>query len=87
MFEGCESITSIDLSSAYNDNGQYFYNMFKGCKSLKKINLKNFRKKTNYCYAYDILKGVPEDGEIIINGNFEESIKGQIPKSWTIIKE
>jgi len=84
MFEGCESITSIDLSSAYNDNGQFFFNMFKGCKSLKKINIKNFWKKTSNCYAYDILKGVPEDGEIIINENFKKSIEEQIPKSWNI---
>ena len=86
MFEGCESITSVDLSSAYNDNGYYFYNMFKGCKNLKKINLKNFRKKpvSVYYYAYDIFEGVPENGELIINSNFYESIKSQIPKTWTI---
>ena len=88
MFEGCESITSVDLSSAYNDNGQYFFNMFKGCKSLKKINLKNFRKKVNPHYdAYEMFIGVPENGEIIINNNFEESIKEQIPKTWIIKKE
>ena len=88
MFEGCESITSVDLSNAYNDNGQYFFNMFKGCKSLKKINLKNFRKKVNPHYdAYEMFIGVPENGEIIIHHNFEESIKEQIPKTWIIKKE
>ena len=88
MFEGCESITSVDLSSAYNDNGQYFYNMFKGCKNLKKINLKNFRKRTTsvYNYAYDIFKGVPENGELVINSIFYESIKSQVPTTWTITK-
>ena len=70
MFEGCESIASIDLSSAYNDNGQYFYNMFKGCKNLTKINLINFRKSTINYYAYDLFKGLPDKGEIIINRNF-----------------
>ena len=88
MFEGCESITSVDLSNAYNDNGQYFYNMFKGCKNLKKINLQNFRKRATSAsyYAYDIFKGVPENGELVINSNFYESIKSQIPITWTITK-
>jgi len=82
MFEGCESIASIDLSSAYNDKGQYFYKMFKGCKNLTKINLINFRKSTIDDYAIDLFIGLPDNGEIIINKNFYESVKKQIPSSW-----
>ena len=44
MFKDCESLTSINMSMIHNTNGEYFYEMFYGCKNLKSIDLSNFDK-------------------------------------------
>ena len=42
MFNGCESLTSLDLSSFDTSNVTTMNFMFKGCSSLTSLNLRNF---------------------------------------------
>jgi len=42
MFEGCWSLTNINLSNFNTNNVTNMSSMFEGCSSLKNINLSNF---------------------------------------------
>ena len=43
MFDGCKSLTSLDLSNFNTENVQDMRGMFDGCKSLTSLNLSNFK--------------------------------------------
>ena len=42
MFNGCNSLTNIDLSNFNTQNVTNMYSMFCGCNSLTTIDLSNF---------------------------------------------
>ena len=42
MFSDCHSLTSLDLSHFYTNNVEKMNNMFKGCSSLKYLNISSF---------------------------------------------
>ena len=42
MFNGCESLTSLDLSHFNTENVTNMYSMFNGCKGLQSLDLRNF---------------------------------------------
>ena len=43
MFENCESLSSLDLQDNFiTENVEIMWDMFKGCNSLKSLNLSNF---------------------------------------------
>ena len=42
IFQNCESLISLNLTSFYTPNVEIMWDMFKGCSSLKSINLSNF---------------------------------------------
>ena len=42
MFLGCESLTSLDLSSFNTANVEEMYGMFDGCSALEELDLSNF---------------------------------------------
>ena len=42
MFDGCSSLTNIDLSNFNTNNVNYMGFMFYGCSSLTNIDLSNF---------------------------------------------
>ena len=58
MFNGCESLTSLDLSNFNTSSVENMENMFNGCKSLTSLDLSNFntslveRKCGNYLVTY-----------------------------------
>ena len=43
MFDGCSSLTSLDLSSWNTENVTYLGSMFDNCSSLKEINLSGWK--------------------------------------------
>ena len=81
MFEGCESLASIDISSCVNTNIKDMKNIFKGCPSLKYIDISSFEwddilfKSLEYFYQ--------GSGELIINKNLSSYINMTIGTDWT----
>ena len=52
MFDGCESLTNLDLSSFDTSKVQDMSRMFSGCKSLSKLNLSNFDTSKVWCMSH-----------------------------------
>lgn len=49
MFQNCESLEALDLSTFNTENVTNMYGMFESCKSLKSLNLSSFNtSKVNY---------------------------------------
>ena len=82
MFKNCKSLTSIDMSSIYNDNAQHTEEMFNGCSNLQSIKINKF-KNTQFL-SNNFLNGLPTKGTIIISEEIENNIRKQIPKNWVI---
>ena len=82
MFQNCESLTSIDISSIHNDNAYPMNNMFNGCSNLKTLNISGFTK-TNVDIS-NMLDGLPKNGNIIANPIFKLKIEYQIPEEWVV---
>ena len=82
MFKNCKSITSIDLSTLYNDGVHYTDDMFSGCSSLQSIKINKF--KNVQVLSNNLMNGLPEKGTIAVSKEIEEFIKKQIPKNWAV---
>ena len=54
MFDGCESLTNINLSNFNTQNVKYMSHMFFWCESLIKIDLSNFNTQnvTDMSYMF-----------------------------------
>ena len=53
MFNGCSSLTNLDLSNFNTNNDTFVGLMFFGCKKLKKNNIITKDKRIlNECYYY-----------------------------------
>ena len=82
MFQNCESLTSIDISSIHNDYVSYnMHNMFQGCSNLMNINIKSFH---SIGYGLDMLKGLPENGRIYIDKKIISVIEEELPINWVV---
>ena len=82
MFQNCESLTSIDISSIHNDYVSYnMHNMFQGCSNLMNINITSFH---SYGYGLDMLKGLPENGRISTDKKIIGVIEEELPINWVI---
>jgi hypothetical protein len=81
MFHNCESLTSIDLS--FMDNSQVLFNndIFNGCRNLKYINIKGFKKTI---HIDNIFTGLPENGTIIIDKKFINVARELLPINWVV---
>ena len=78
MFNGCEKLTSIDMSNVYNDNaGDYNY-MFYGCKNLEQIIIPKFIRKYSGSQKQNLFYNVPKNVTLLINQAFYESIQEQL---------
>ena len=85
MFKNCKSLTSIDLSSVYNDNVGVSQDMFYGCSSLTSIKIGKFK---NYrVFSNNIFNGLPEKGIITVSEEIRETVEKQIPANWDIALE
>lgn len=70
MFNGCELLTSLDLSSFNTSKVQYADAMFQGCKALTKLDLSNlnFNKVTTFNQMF---KDCTNLTEVIFNDGFD----------------
>ena len=82
MFKNCKSLTSIDLSTLYNDGVQYTEGMFSGCSNLETIKIDKF--KNVKVLANDLMHGLPENGKIIVSKELEDYIRKIVPRNWAI---
>jgi len=81
MFEGCQSLSSIDLSSCVNSNIKKMNNIFKECPSLEYIDISSFQ------WDDSLIDSLPffyqGSGKLIINRNFSSYINMTIGTEWT----
>ena len=100
MFENCYNITEIDMINWDMSNlkyeGEYHKEnpidyLFYNCKNLKKIKIsRNLKKEeANKDFKGGIFKGIPENGDLILNKNVTCNIPldGYLPQNWSRIKE
>ena len=80
MFEDCYSLTSIDISHFNTENVTKIDYMFFGCNNLKYLDISGFIYDKNVSLFYNL----PDTGTIIVNNNFVDLIKNQIPSEWEI---
>ena len=81
MFEDCRLIISLDISHFVNNLDVQMDYMFFGLDNLKYLDISGFRLKKNITMFY----GLPRGGKIIVEKNFSELIKGQIPTDWEYV--
>ena len=62
----------------HNTNGEYFYQMFYGCKNLQFIDLSNFNKYYKGYSKYSIFYNVPKNVKIKIHNNFYNAVQDQL---------
>ena len=80
FLEECTSLNSIDLSSFKTENMPNMTGIFTNCTNLAYIDISNFSEST---YYFNLFRGIPENGTIIINSKIEDKIN--ISDSWTKI--
>ena len=85
MFDGCFSLTSIDLSSFDTKNVIYFGLIFDNCPNLRYIDISSFN--CNSEYFYDIFTEFPDFGTIKVNNNCVSIVEEYISSNWSIISE
>ena len=83
MFQGCTSITSLDLSNFVIRNDTQIDYIFYDCNNLNYLDISGFRSDKTIKIFY----GLPSKGKIIIEKNFLELVKDQIPNGWEFIIE
>ena len=83
MFGECHSLTSIDLSSFNVNSAKYIHHMFYDTPKLSYIDLSTFTKQAKHDDG--MFEKTSENGKIKINEQIPQTIKSQIPSSWTII--
>ncbi len=82
MFKNCKSITSIDMSSIYNDNAQHTDEMFNDCSNLKSI--KNNKFKNTQFLSNNFFFKITAEGTITISEDIKNKVEKQIPKNRVI---
>jgi len=83
MFNGCSSLTSIDLSNFLTNSLNSINYMFKGCSKLTYIDISSF-SKTFYNYLFLFDDSIPEEGTIIVKDEtIENQIKKKFLQGWT----
>ena len=70
MFNGCSSLTSLNLSNFNTSKVTYMNNMFNGCSSLTSLNLSNF-DTSSVINIHDMFNGCVNLEYINLN-NFDE---------------
>ena len=91
MFDGCESLSSIDMSNFDTKNVKNMEKLFNSCYSLKSIDLSNFNTQnvTNMIYMfYDCKNLTYVDISHFTNTSLVKSyyfFNEKVPQSGTII--
>ena len=85
IFMGCNKLTSIDLKNLDVRKAKNKNKMFYGCNNLKIIDISCF-KYINFTDQVDLFdNNATKNGQIIINKNFYNLVKNNIPSGWEII--
>ena len=82
LFNGCGSLTSIDLSNFNTENVKSMSGMFYGCEKLQYLDISSFKSSTNENII--MFKNLPKNGQLKVSEDFIDKIKEQIPANWTI---
>ena len=85
MFENCESLTSVDISSFNTGKLKGISSLFFGCKNLSYIDISSF--PNNIDYDNRIFENLNKSGEIIVNKNISTIISNifeDLNMTWTI---
>ena len=85
MFNSCQNLEELDLSSFDTKNVSCFFSMFLGCQNLKYIDLSSFEIKIKIEIGDDIFGGCNNLKKIKINKKAYEKIKSQMQKDVEII--
>ena len=88
MFNGCESLTSVNLTNlGLSDffNNYNVNNLFYGCYQLSSIDISNL--KVHEIEKVEIFNVLPIYGTIIIKEELLNLIKRQIPSNWNITEK
>ena len=80
MFYNCTSLTSVNLKN-FNlgidkDN---MFKMFYECPNITYIDISSFWNRSSNVKLFNVL---PPKGEIIVNSNFINAVRDQIPAGW-----
>jgi len=70
MFDGCKSLTNIDLSNFNTQNVINMVSMFSWCNSLKNIDLSNFNTQnvTNMNFMFNCCESLNKEN-VVVNDN------------------
>ena len=82
MFYQCLTLDNIDLSEVESSKVKDISNMFENCVSVKNIDISNFTN--DKIETKDMFKGIPDNGNIIVNENLKNKINNLIP-NWNIV--
>ena len=72
MFQGCSSLTSLDVSNFNTQNATNMYYMFQGCSSLKSLDVSNFNTQ-NVTNMYYMFQGCGSLTSINLGDKFDAS--------------
>ena len=82
MFQGCQELTSLDLSSFNTPNLVNIEDLFYGCSSLSELDLSNFNT-TLVQDSSNVFFQLPNQGKITYNSEkLTINIINLIPKEW-----
>ena len=82
MFQNCESLTSLDISSFSNDQVYAMDYMFDGCTNLKSIKMNNLRN--TLISNYHIIYNLPSNGNISVSKEQKNLLEDNIPENWVV---
>ena len=85
IFDNCRSLTSIDISNFINNNDAQMEYMFFGCNSLTYLDISGLHSDDNRTIRMFYNESLPKQGKIIVNEDFIELIRNQIPSGWEIV--
>ena len=83
MFQGCSSLTSLNLSNFNTDKLKSMIRIFYDCSNLKFLDISSF-KDDNLPESIEVFNDLPNFSELKIKEVLYNKIKQQMPNSWDI---
>ena len=85
MFYGCKCLTSLNLNNFDTSNVEIMSSMFYYCNNLEFLDISSFTTKISNISYLDIFDSLAYKGKILVNQDFLNKIRNQIPNNWEII--
>ena len=83
MFQGCSSLSSLDLSNFDTSKVTSLLGLFANCNSLTHIDIRNFRTQSLSDKSTYIFPGRTPNGTIVYNSKlFDEEIINIVFEDW-----